>query len=90
MPTVTCLRCHREAEGLAKPPFKDELGREVQENTCADCWQEWLGMQVKIINEYGLMPVNPEHAQVLERNLKAFLQLPSSEGPLTDVGMPPA
>jgi len=91
MANVTCRRCGKEAPALAEPPFNDDLGREVLENTCAACWKEWLGMQVMLINEQGLMPVNPEHGQILEKNLKAFLQLPSAgdAGP-DQVGTPPA
>jgi Fe-S cluster biosynthesis and repair protein YggX len=91
MPTVNCLCCGREAEGLAEAPFKDDLGREVHENTCADCWKEWLANQVKLINEFGLLPVNPEHGAILEKNLKAFLKLPSAEGDtdLPTLGTPP-
>jgi Fe-S cluster biosynthesis and repair protein YggX len=91
MANVTCRRCGKEGTALAEAPFNDDLGREVQENTCDACWKEWLGMQVMLINEQGLMPVNPEHGAILEKNLKAFLQLPSAgaEG-LDQVGLPPA
>jgi len=90
MATVTCTRCGQEKPALDKSPFPDELGEEVLAHTCYPCWQEWLGMQVKIINEYGLMPVNPDHGAILEKNLKVFLKLPSGEGlTLDDVGTPP-
>lgn len=91
MATVTCTRCGKEAPGLDGPPFNDDLGREIAENTCAACWKDWLGLQVKIINEYGLIPPNPEHAAILEENLKEFLQLPSApDGDVTEVGDPPS
>jgi Fe-S cluster biosynthesis and repair protein YggX len=82
--TVQCTRCGNEAEALAEAPFDDDMGREVHENTCRECWGEWLGQQVKLINEMSLLPVNPEHAAVLERNLKAFLKLPSHDGSAPD------
>jgi Fe-S cluster biosynthesis and repair protein YggX len=91
MPTIACTRCGREGPILEKPPFKDELGREVQEHTCADCWKEWLQYQVKLINELSLLPVNPEHGAILEKNLRAFLRLPSAgDGSVDEVGAPPA
>jgi Fe-S cluster biosynthesis and repair protein YggX len=46
-------------------------------------------MQVRLINEYGLIPVNPEHGAVIEKNLKAFLKLPSGDGEVDQVGEPP-
>ena len=91
MATLTCRKCGEEKTALDEAPFpNDELGDEVLAHTCADCWQEWLGMQVKLINEYGLLPVNPEHGALLEKNLKVFLKLPSGDGlSLDDVGTPP-
>ncbi len=88
--TVQCTRCGRESPALAEAPFRDEMGREILENTCRDCWAEWLSQQVKLINEYGLLPVNPEHGAILEKNLRAFLALPSAGGEVPDeVGEPP-
>jgi Fe-S cluster biosynthesis and repair protein YggX len=90
MATLNCTCCGQSKEGLEKPPFDDDLGREVHENTCQDCWKRWLEQQVMLINEYQLLPVNPEHGEVLERNLKTFLRLPSAEsGGLDQVGTPP-
>ena len=91
MATVSCTCCGESKDGLEAAPFNDDLGREVHENTCAECWQKWLGQQVMLLNEYQLLPVNPEHGAILEKNLKAFLRLPSA-GDLAadDVGTPPA
>lgn len=91
MVTILCSRCLSEGEALDKAPFRDAMGREIHENTCKACWKEWMEMQVKLINEMGLLPVNPEHAAILEKNLTAFLNLPSAEGDEVDeVGRPPA
>jgi len=89
MATVTCTCCGGSKDGLETPPFNDDLGREILENTCVDCWKAWLNQQVMLINEYQLLPVNPEHGEILERNLKAFLKLPSAEGEADGVGTPP-
>jgi Fe-S cluster biosynthesis and repair protein YggX len=91
MATVNCTCCGQAKEGLEKAPFSDEMGEEVLANTCGDCWKGWLENQVKLINEYQLLPVNPEHGVVLERNLRAFLKLPSAGAEGVDqVGEPPA
>ena len=90
MATVSCTCCGESKDGLEAAPFNDDMGREVHENTCADCWKEWLSQQVMLINEQQLMPVNPEHAAVLEKNLLSFLRLPSAEGEADTVGNPPA
>ena len=90
MATLTCTCCGESKNGLESAPFNDEMGEEVLANTCADCWKKWLAQQVMLINEHQLLPVNPEHGEVLERNLRAFLKLPSAEGPADTVGTPPA
>ena len=90
MDTVSCTSCGREAPALPKAPYHDDLGREILENTCRECWKQWLDMQVRLINEYGLLPVNPEHGAIIEKNLKAFLKLPSApEDGVDQVGEPP-
>lgn len=76
---ITCSRCGERAEALDKPPFKGELGRIIQEHTCPLCWQQWRGMAVKIINEYRLSLVNPEHQEALTEQLKLFLKLPGAD-----------
>ena len=42
---------------------------------CAACWQEWEGMEVKVINEYRLNFLDPEHRQMLQKACAEFLQL---------------
>jgi Fe-S cluster biosynthesis and repair protein YggX len=72
---VKCSRCTNERHALEKPPWPDDLGRLVQENTCRDCWSEWLAMQIKIINEYRLNMGDPNTQKTLTEQLKAFLNL---------------
>jgi Fe-S cluster biosynthesis and repair protein YggX len=87
MALVTCCRCKRTAEGLARPPFPGPDGEAIHANACAACWKEWLGMQVKYINEYRLNPLDPKHFEFLVEQARAFLGL-SAGGPGADVGTP--
>jgi tetratricopeptide (TPR) repeat protein len=56
------FRCQRpgcffgaRARPLASPPFNDDLGRRIQANICAECWNEWLKQySIKVINELRL------------------------------------
>jgi len=82
MANVTCSRCKQSAEGLPRPPLPGPLGQAFLENVCASCWREWLGMQVKYINEYRLSPMDPKHYEFLLEQARAFLKLPGS-GPAT-------
>ena len=75
MPQVECSRCKRSAEGLEQTPLPGDVGREVEEKTCAACWKDWLGAQVILINEQSLSPADPEHYQRLVKEMRAYLGL---------------
>ena len=77
MPESNCSRCESRAAGLERAPLPGELGQEVQAAICAPCWNEWLGAQVRLINEYRLSPVNPEHFAFLVKEMRTFLNLPT-------------
>ena len=50
---------------------KDQvLGR-----VCASCWKEWEGMEVKVINEYRLNFMDPQHREQLQKACADFLQI---------------
>ncbi len=75
MAAVTCARCGEEGPALEKPPLPGEIGVLVSERVCARCWREWLGMQVRVINEYRLVPADPQHFDYLVGQMKEFLGL---------------
>jgi Fe-S cluster biosynthesis and repair protein YggX len=75
MANVTCVRCGGENPALAAPPFKDDLGRKIHASVCQRCWSEWLGMQIKIINEYRLSLGDPNAQKLLTEQMRAFLNL---------------
>jgi Fe-S cluster biosynthesis and repair protein YggX len=54
---VQCKRCGRVAARLSKPPMRNDFGKEIYENICADCWREAIGFGTKVINELRL-PMN--------------------------------
>ena len=75
MTRFQCRHCGSTADGLTKAPLPGEVGQLVRDGTCAACWQEWLGEQVKLINENKLSPANPEHYDFLVERMKGFLRL---------------
>src|SRR5262249_4551934 len=41
----------RHAQQLPAPPINDEIGRQIYENVCAECWTYWLrNLSIKVIN----------------------------------------
>lgn len=73
MAEVTCVRCGKTAEGIAKPPLRNELGERIHASICGDCWQEWLRYQTALINHYGLDVREKESREFLTKNMDAFL-----------------
>ena len=60
---------------MAHPPFSHEQGRIIQQNICADCWREWIGMGTKVINELRLPLSDPRAQKEFDRHMYEFLNL---------------
>ena len=88
MATVTCTRCKNQKDGLERAPFPGETGQTILANVCAACWKDWLGTQVKYINEYRLSPLDPRHFEFLLEQARAFLMLPGAQAGAPEPGTP--
>ena len=51
---VDCIKLGRKAEGMAKLPFKGELGQRLFNQVSAEAWKAWLEHSKMLINEYRL------------------------------------
>jgi Fe-S cluster biosynthesis and repair protein YggX len=51
---VQCVKLGVQAEGLARPPFRNALGQRIFESVSKDAWKKWLEHSTMIINEYRL------------------------------------
>ncbi len=77
--TVVCSRCGRSAAALPRPPYAGELGRQLQERVCADCWAEWQRMEVMVINELRLNFMDPRSMDLLAEQVRKFFELDAPE-----------
>lgn len=77
MAIVTCSRCGNRAESLPRPPLAGQLGQVIVESVCTDCWAQWRDESFRVINHYGLQPVDPADRQRLYGYLREFLKLPA-------------
>ena len=66
------MKLGREAEGLEKPPYPGELGQRIFENVSRQAWQQWLGHQTMLINEYRLVPFEPKARQFLVSEMEKY------------------
>jgi Fe-S cluster biosynthesis and repair protein YggX len=72
---VLCKRCSEVKSKLAKPPFSNALGREIYEKICADCWNQWIRMGTKVINELRLPLNDPQASKIYDQHMAEFLNL---------------
>ncbi|MGE5124841.1 MAG: Fe(2+)-trafficking protein [Betaproteobacteria bacterium] len=74
-----CSRCGRagDAPPAHRVPFPKDVKQRVVASACADCWREWEDMEVKVINEYRLNFLDPEHRSLLQKACLEFLNLPA-------------
>ena len=74
-PGFHCSRCGRPDGQLEKRPFKGDLGEKILAHVCNGCWQEWVGMGTKVINELGLALSSQAGQDAYDQYLREFLQL---------------
>ena len=70
--TVNCVKLKKEAEGLDRAPYPGELGQKIFDNVSKEAWQQWLGHQTMLINEYRLSPVDPKARTFLVEQMEKF------------------
>jgi Fe-S cluster biosynthesis and repair protein YggX len=76
---LTCVRCHKPGDPppARRVPFPAAVKEKVLASICASCWAEWEDMEVKVINEYRLNFLDPEHRAMLQRACLEFLNVPA-------------
>jgi len=72
---VHCKRCGRVASKLSKPPMRNDFGKEIYDNICADCWRTWIGQGTKVINELRLPMNDPQASKIWDQHIREFLNL---------------
>ncbi len=70
---VICQKHKIEMEGLDKPPFPTEEGQKIYDSISKLAWQEWIGYQTILINEYRLSSLDPKARIFLAEERTKFL-----------------
>jgi Fe-S cluster biosynthesis and repair protein YggX len=55
--------------------LEKELADRIMARVCADCWNDWIGMGTKVINELRLDLSTERGAEEYDRYMKEFLGL---------------
>jgi len=69
---VKCVKLGKEAPGLAFQTYPGELGKRIFENVSKEAWDQWMGRQTMIINEYRLNPLDPKARKMIEGEMEKF------------------
>jgi Fe-S cluster biosynthesis and repair protein YggX len=72
---IVCQRCGQSRPKMPSRPFKGPLGEQVWASICPSCWQEWIHMGTKVINELRLDFADPRHGETYDQHMKEFLNL---------------
>ena len=69
---VMCVKLGKEAEGLDRPPFKNELGQKLFTNVSKEAWKLWLAHSTMIINEYRVDLLSKPGTELLLKECDKF------------------
>lgn len=78
-----CKRCQGSEPRLDFNPWPGELGERLLQDICGNCWKEWMGVQTKIINEYRINVLHPEHKAAVQQQCEIFFgyrEAPDQQG----------
>ncbi|APS00133.1 oxidative damage protection protein [Pajaroellobacter abortibovis] len=62
---VFCKKLGRQLPGVAKPPYKNELGQKIYEEISQEAWDQWLKDSVRYINTYRVDLATSEGQQFM-------------------------
>jgi len=74
---VFCTKLTKWAPPAQKVAWGGKLGVTIRENVSEEAWQEWLKMEVMVINELRLNFMDPKSQDVLIAQMREFLVLPA-------------
>jgi Fe-S cluster biosynthesis and repair protein YggX len=69
---VQCIKLHKEAPGLDKPPFPGELGKRLYDQVSAQGFELWLEHQKMLMNEYRIDLSDKSARQLLKQQCEQF------------------
>lgn len=70
---VHCVKLKREAEGLDFPPYPGELGKRIWQSISKEAWQEWIGVQTRLVNENRLNLADARARKYLSQQMERHL-----------------
>ncbi len=85
---VHCRKLGKDLPGLARPPYKNELGQRLFNEVSKEAWDMWLKDSVKYINTYRVDLASPEGQKFMFKQCAIYFGL--EEGELAQTAYVPA
>lgn len=71
--SVQCLKLKKESEGLEYPPYPGEMGTRIWQSISKEAWQDWLGVQTRLVNENRLNLADARARKYLKEQMEKYL-----------------
>jgi len=71
--SVQCLKLKKEAEGLEYPPYPGDMGTKIWQSISKEAWQDWLGVQTRLVNENRLNLADARARKYLKEQMEKYL-----------------
>ena len=75
MSQIQCVKCGQAGEPITDPLFMGRLESEIKSKICKNCWKQWEGMKVMVINEYQINLGEESGRELVKKHMRAFLNL---------------
>lgn len=85
---VKCRKLGKELPGLAKPPYRNELGQRIYDEVSKEAWDMWIRDSVKYINTYRVDLTSPEGQRFMFDQAEVYFGF--KEGNLAQTAFTPA
>ncbi len=85
---VKCRKLGKELPGLAKPPYRNELGQRIYEEVSKEAWDMWIRDSVKYINTYRVDLTSPEGQKFMFDQAEVYFGF--KDGKLAETAFVPA
>jgi Fe-S cluster biosynthesis and repair protein YggX len=69
---VHCAKLNKDAEGLDRPPYPNELGKRIYESVSKEAWKKWLSHSTMLVNEYRIDVSSKSGTEMLLKQAEAF------------------
>lgn len=71
--TIHCVKLKREAEGLDFAPYPGELGQRIWQSISKQAWEDWIGIQTRLVNENRLNLADARARKYLAQQMERYL-----------------